>query len=86
MIRGLTLRLSEEAQAYFDSCARIRDVMSGPLIVEVLETVARSQLVQAVLDDVKNDGQYERLVPVNGRKYVRRWRRTKASIKASKEN
>lgn len=51
MTRIFSLRLSDEAAAYFESCARIRDVMPGPLVSEMLELISRDVLLGAILDD-----------------------------------
>jgi hypothetical protein len=45
------LDLTPEELAYFNSCARIRDVCQTALMRRVLGAVLRDQLIASVLDD-----------------------------------
>lgn len=47
----LSVKLPETGADYLKACARIRRTSVTNLIVQVIETVARDQLVLAVLDD-----------------------------------
>jgi hypothetical protein len=50
-VRYFNVPLSEAAAAYFESCARVRNVMPGPLIKEMLELVASEVMLTNILDD-----------------------------------
>jgi len=57
---------TDEHDAYFDACARIRDISKTALITKLLDVIARDQLVLSILDDDSK--------PSPKRKYERSYR------------
>lgn len=49
--RYFNIPLSLEASAYFESCARIRNLMPGPLLAKTLELIAAETMLGNILDD-----------------------------------
>jgi hypothetical protein len=51
---GITLRLGRDDLEYLGKCAKLRKIGQAQLIRRILRTVARDQLVGAILDDLGN--------------------------------
>lgn len=47
----ILLEIDEARFAYFESCARIRDITTTRLLGRLVEVIAADQLVLSVLDD-----------------------------------
>lgn len=50
-MRVLIKSLPDEYEAYFDACARMRDISVTALMTKLLDVIGRDQLVLSILDD-----------------------------------
>jgi hypothetical protein len=58
----ISINITPAQLAYFDSCARIRDIATGRLLSHMVEAIADDQLVLSILDDdsraIREKGQH----------------------------
>lgn len=50
------IKIPDKHEAYFDACARIRDISKTALFAKLIEVIGRDQLVLSVLDDDSKPG------------------------------